>query len=303
MAFASRALLLARFRTLPANNGVVRPLAAAGSLFLLPAGTTAKAVAMCLAARRLSSSRPPKETPATNLQSIARAGRGRPSKWMEHHRSTTGEPFINGKAVPYDPKYHKEWVRNNDRDNQRCPNLDRSSVRRDNMENFQNRDMPTRRTRSKSPSPQCQQTMEPHDDVPPVHHAQENMPLPPPSPSNGDPPTYQDHVKSPQTSDIPSFEQNCRQCGAPVHQVGNQDLQDSPDHRICDDNTDARMRDDNNNGCQRGRSDYQNGSAEAGQTTLHGANARPRQSGSEPGIQGQAVHRHYYCNVHYHYYY
>nr|CAB3457544.1 unnamed protein product [Digitaria exilis] len=79
MAFASRALLLARFRTLPANNGVVRPLAAAGSLFLLPAGTTAKAVAMCLAARRatssyssslressrrLSSSRPPKETVA-----------------------------------------------------------------------------------------------------------------------------------------------------------------------------------------------------------------------------------------------
>ncbi|KAF8694959.1 hypothetical protein HU200_038069 [Digitaria exilis] len=198
---------------------------------------------------------------------------------LMHFPYVAGEPFINGKAVPYDPKYHKEWVRNNDRDNQRCPNLDRSSVRRDNMENFQNRDMPTR------------------------HHAQENMPLPPPSPSNGDPPTYQDHVKSPQTSDIPSFEQNCRQCGAPVHQVGNQDLQDSPDHRICDDNTDARMRDDNNNGCQRGRSDYQNGSAEAGQTTLHGANARPRQSGSEPGIQGQAVHRHYYCNVHYHYYY
>nr|CAB3457543.1 unnamed protein product [Digitaria exilis] len=214
-----------------------------------------------------------------------------------------GEPFINGKAAPYDPKYHKEWVRNNDRDNQRCPNLDRSSVRRDNMENFQNRDKPTRRTRSKSPSPQCQQTMEPHDDVPPVHRAQENMPLPPPSPSNGDPPTYQDHVKSPQASDIPSFEQNCRQCGAPVHQVGNQDLQDSPGHKMCDDNTDARMHDDNNNGCQRGRSDYQNGSAEAGQTTLHGANAPPRQSGSEPGIQGQEVHRHYYCNVHYHYYY
>ncbi|ESQ30093.1 hypothetical protein EUTSA_v10012347mg, partial [Eutrema salsugineum] len=24
-----------------------------------------------------------------------------------------GEPFINGKAVPYDPKYHEEWIRNN----------------------------------------------------------------------------------------------------------------------------------------------------------------------------------------------
>ncbi|XP_010463450.1 PREDICTED: multiple organellar RNA editing factor 8, chloroplastic/mitochondrial-like [Camelina sativa] len=26
-----------------------------------------------------------------------------------------GEPFINGKAVPYDPKYHEEWMRNNAR--------------------------------------------------------------------------------------------------------------------------------------------------------------------------------------------
>ncbi|KAM3276581.1 hypothetical protein ACQJBY_044789 [Aegilops geniculata] len=25
-----------------------------------------------------------------------------------------GEPFIDGKVVPYDPKYHEEWVRNND---------------------------------------------------------------------------------------------------------------------------------------------------------------------------------------------
>lgn len=24
-----------------------------------------------------------------------------------------GEPFINGQAVPYDPKYHQEWLRNN----------------------------------------------------------------------------------------------------------------------------------------------------------------------------------------------
>ncbi|XP_074311141.1 uncharacterized protein LOC141647010 [Silene latifolia] len=27
-----------------------------------------------------------------------------------------GEPFINGQAVPYDPKYHAEWVRNNQRE-------------------------------------------------------------------------------------------------------------------------------------------------------------------------------------------
>ncbi|KAL4555107.1 hypothetical protein LXL04_037718 [Taraxacum kok-saghyz] len=24
-----------------------------------------------------------------------------------------GEPFINGKAVPYDLKYHEEWIKNN----------------------------------------------------------------------------------------------------------------------------------------------------------------------------------------------
>ncbi|KAH9329709.1 hypothetical protein KI387_001817 [Taxus chinensis] len=33
-----------------------------------------------------------------------------------------GEPFINGQAVPYDPKYHEEWVRNNARCNERRSN-------------------------------------------------------------------------------------------------------------------------------------------------------------------------------------
>ncbi|XP_059067079.1 multiple organellar RNA editing factor 8, chloroplastic/mitochondrial isoform X2 [Cryptomeria japonica] len=28
-------------------------------------------------------------------------------------KSYGGEPFINGQAVPYGPKYHEEWVRNN----------------------------------------------------------------------------------------------------------------------------------------------------------------------------------------------
>ncbi|KAG7595082.1 hypothetical protein ISN45_Aa01g037980 [Arabidopsis thaliana x Arabidopsis arenosa] len=30
-----------------------------------------------------------------------------------------GEPFIDGKAVPYDPKYHEEWIKNNDSSNSR----------------------------------------------------------------------------------------------------------------------------------------------------------------------------------------
>ncbi|XWS10935.1 hypothetical protein CRYUN_Cryun38cG0041200 [Craigia yunnanensis] len=64
-----------------------------------------------------------------------------------------GEPFINGQAVPYDPKYHEEWVRNNarandrNRRNDRPRNYDRSrnyERRRENMQprDNQNRDMP-----------------------------------------------------------------------------------------------------------------------------------------------------------------
>ncbi|KAK3198706.1 hypothetical protein Dsin_022121 [Dipteronia sinensis] len=36
-----------------------------------------------------------------------------------------GEPFINGQAVPYDPKYHEEWIRNNNRANERNRRNDR----------------------------------------------------------------------------------------------------------------------------------------------------------------------------------
>ncbi|KAI5333071.1 hypothetical protein L3X38_023201 [Prunus dulcis] len=64
-----------------------------------------------------------------------------------------GEPFINGEAVPYDPKYHEEWIRNNSRANERNRrndrrrNYDRSrnfDRRRENMQNrdFQNRGQP-----------------------------------------------------------------------------------------------------------------------------------------------------------------
>lgn len=60
-----------------------------------------------------------------------------------------GEPFINGEAVPYDPKYHEEWVRNNARANERSRrndrprNFDRSRTfeRRREQQNFQNRPM------------------------------------------------------------------------------------------------------------------------------------------------------------------
>ncbi|KAI3809599.1 hypothetical protein L1987_19194 [Smallanthus sonchifolius] len=54
-----------------------------------------------------------------------------------------GEPFIDGEAVPYDPKYHEEWIRNNaranerNRRNDRPRNFDRSrnfERRRENMQ-------------------------------------------------------------------------------------------------------------------------------------------------------------------------
>ncbi|GJM98324.1 hypothetical protein PR202_ga15320 [Eleusine coracana subsp. coracana] len=40
-----------------------------------------------------------------------------------------GEPFINGEAVPYDPKYHEEWVRNNERQMPTCHHLQMRMVR------------------------------------------------------------------------------------------------------------------------------------------------------------------------------
>ncbi|KAM1041770.1 hypothetical protein TB2_030462 [Malus domestica] len=57
-----------------------------------------------------------------------------------------GEPCINGQAVPYDPKYHEEWIRNNSRANERNRrndkprNFDRSRNFERRRENMQNRD-------------------------------------------------------------------------------------------------------------------------------------------------------------------
>ncbi|CAN6561056.1 unnamed protein product [Malus baccata var. baccata] len=57
-----------------------------------------------------------------------------------------GEPFINGQAVAYDPKYHEEWIRNNSRANERNRRndgprkFDRSRNIERRRENMQNRD-------------------------------------------------------------------------------------------------------------------------------------------------------------------
>ncbi|XP_019443887.1 PREDICTED: multiple organellar RNA editing factor 8, chloroplastic/mitochondrial-like isoform X2 [Lupinus angustifolius] len=60
-----------------------------------------------------------------------------------------GEPFINGQAVPYDPKYHEEWVRNNARANERNRRNDRPrnadrSRNFDRRENVVSRDLQNR---------------------------------------------------------------------------------------------------------------------------------------------------------------
>jgi hypothetical protein len=136
-----------------------------------------------------------------------------------------GEPFINGEAVPYDPKYHEEWVRNNARANERSRrndrprNFDRSrnfERRRENVQNFQNRDAPPGQGFNNPPLP-FQPGMQPRD-APPMHHAQSNMP--PPPPNAGAPPTYQPHASNPQAGYAPGA--HVYQGGPPGYQGGNQ---------------------------------------------------------------------------------
>ncbi|XP_061354684.1 multiple organellar RNA editing factor 8, chloroplastic/mitochondrial [Gastrolobium bilobum] len=89
-------------------------------------------------------------------------------------RDYGGEPFINGQAVPYDPKYHEEWVRNNaranerNRRNDRPRNADRSRNFDRRRENIVNRDMQGR--------------------PPPMPNAGPNMAGAPPSNAGGFPP-------------------------------------------------------------------------------------------------------------------
>ncbi|XP_056173223.1 multiple organellar RNA editing factor 8, chloroplastic/mitochondrial isoform X2 [Syzygium oleosum] len=102
-----------------------------------------------------------------------------------------GEPFINGQAVPYDPKYHEEWVRNNARANERNGhnrrprdfNGSRNSERRENMQNrdFQARDMPPMHN-------QGMQNPPPQGNMPPPNMGGG---MPPPSNFGGMPPHNQ----------------------------------------------------------------------------------------------------------------
>ncbi|XP_062191715.1 multiple organellar RNA editing factor 8, chloroplastic/mitochondrial-like [Phragmites australis] len=155
-----------------------------------------------------------------------------------------GEPFINGEAVPYDPKYHEEWVRNNARANERSRRNDRPRSfdrsrnferRRDNMQNFQNRDAPPGQGFNGPPPPPGQNQMPPREG-PPMHHGQGNIPPPPPPPhAAGGPPNYQPQMPNPQAGytpgGAPPFQQGGApgyQGGPPGYQGGNQGYQGNP---------------------------------------------------------------------------
>ncbi|XP_066388654.1 multiple organellar RNA editing factor 8, chloroplastic/mitochondrial-like [Miscanthus floridulus] len=148
-----------------------------------------------------------------------------------------GEPFVNGEAVPYDPKYHEEWVRNNARANERSRrndrprNFDRSrnfERRRENMQNYQNRDGPPAQGFNGPPLPPGQNQM-------PPHHGQGNMPPPPPPHAGGGQPNYQNQMPNPQagynTGGAPHYQQGGApgyQGGPPGYQGGNQGYQGNP---------------------------------------------------------------------------
>ncbi|KAM1041776.1 hypothetical protein TB2_030471 [Malus domestica] len=114
-----------------------------------------------------------------------------------------GEPFINGQAVPYDPKYHEEWIRNNSRANERNRrndrprNFDRSRNFERRRENMQNRDF-----QNTGPSPM------PNQAGPNSGPGPANMGPPPPnrgpmSPNMGPPPPNRAPMPPPNMSPPP----------------------------------------------------------------------------------------------------
>ncbi|TKW11422.1 hypothetical protein SEVIR_6G232700v4 [Setaria viridis] len=203
-----------------------------------------------------------------------------------------GEPFINGEAVPYDPKYHEEWVRNNARANERSRrndrprNFDRSRTfdrRRENMQNFQNRDVPPGQGYN-SPPPPGQNQMPPREGPP--HHAQGNMPPPPPPPhAGGAPPNYQQGGAPgyPQGGYTPGGAPPYQQGGAPGYQGGppgyqggNQGYQGNP----------GQAYQGGNPGYQGGAPGYQGGNPPPPYQGGNPNTPPPYQGGGNPGYGG-----------------
>ncbi|XP_062196154.1 multiple organellar RNA editing factor 8, chloroplastic/mitochondrial-like [Phragmites australis] len=203
-----------------------------------------------------------------------------------------GEPFINGEAVPYDPKYHEEWVRNNARANERSRrndrprNFDRSrnfERRRDNMQNFQNRDAPPPGQGFNSPPPPPGQGFNsppppgqnpmPPREGPPMHHAQGKMPPPPPPPHTpGGPPNFQPQMPNPQVGYTPGGAPHYQQGGPPGYRGSNQGYQGNPGPSYPGANS----------GYQGGVPGYQSGNPPP---PYQGGNP-PYQGGGNPGYSG-----------------
>ncbi|XP_042512942.1 multiple organellar RNA editing factor 8, chloroplastic/mitochondrial-like [Macadamia integrifolia] len=111
-----------------------------------------------------------------------------PDSYLDvRNKSYGGEPFINGQAVPYDPKYHEEWVRNNARANERSRrndrprNFDRSRNFERRRENMMNRDIPPPPAPPPAQNP-VQTQGNPNRDMPPPvqNHDFKNNYTPPP---------------------------------------------------------------------------------------------------------------------------
>ncbi|CAM0952314.1 unnamed protein product [Alopecurus aequalis] len=130
-----------------------------------------------------------------------------------------GEPFINGQAVPYDPKFHEEWVRNNNRANERSRRNDRPRNFDPNRQRgMDNRRSPPAPQSYQAPPPPPGQNQMPGQDAPPMRPAQ--------GPPTGAPPNYQPHAPNQQSGYGPGGGPNYQNAPPPpppgYHQGGNQ---------------------------------------------------------------------------------
>ncbi|CAA0816339.1 Multiple organellar RNA editing factor 8-chloroplastic/mitochondrial [Striga hermonthica] len=113
-----------------------------------------------------------------------------------------GEPFINGQAVPYESKYHEEWIRNNSRANER-------NRRNDRPRNFdRSRNFERRRDNLNSGGPQNYNNVRPPPPPPPpnasnaggMNAGQGNYP-----PPNSNPVNYPPRGPPPSDNNAPNY--------------------------------------------------------------------------------------------------
>ncbi|KAF7073493.1 hypothetical protein CFC21_078467 [Triticum aestivum] len=148
-------------------------------------------------------------------------------RWVlpDSYLDVRNKDYGDGQAVPYDPKYHEEWVRNNARANDRSRRNDRPR-NFDRSRNFERRRENTQAYQSGPPN-----QMPPHDAAPPSRGAQGPPPL------SGAPPNYQPHAPNPQAGYAAGGGPNYpnappppgyRGASAPGYPAGNQGYQGNP---------------------------------------------------------------------------